>query len=97
MERLLCRLVKNKEVTDLKISSKNCRDVNNNTTYNISVDCDKLTKNIVTIISAVTIAFIFVMVFGVIAYRLLTVSDSVIQSILEKWLETSFSGIEMLH
>lgn len=97
MERLLCRLVKNKEVKVLKISSKNCRDVCNNVTYNISVDGDKLTKNVVTIISAVAIAIIFVMVFGVIAYRLLTVSDSVIQSILEKWLETSFSGIEMLH
>ena len=96
MERLLCRLVKIEEVTDLKISSKNCRDVNNNTTYNISVDCDKLTKNIVTIIFAVAIVIIPMMIFGVIAYRLLTVSDSVIQSILEKWLETLFSGIGML-
>ena len=97
MERLLCRVVKNKEVTDLKISSKNCRDVYNNITCNISGDSDKLTKNVVTIISAVAKAIISVMIFGVFAYRLLTVSDSVIQSILEKWLETSFSGIEMLH
>ena len=80
----------------MKISSKNCRDVYNNITYNISGDGDKLTKNVVTIISAVAKAIISVMIFGVIAYRLLTVSDSVIQSILEKWLETLFSGIGML-
>lgn len=68
-----------------------------NVTKNISIDGDKVTKNIVTIIFAVAIVIIPMMIFGVIAYRLLTVSDSVIQSILEKWLETLFSGIEMLH
>ena len=97
MERLLGRLVKIKEVTDLKFSSKNCGNVVYNVTKNISIDGDKVTKNIVTIIFAVAIVIIPMMIFGVIAYRLLTVSDSVIQSILEKWLETSFSGIEMLH
>ena len=80
----------------MKISSKNCGNVYNNTYY-ISIGGDDATKNIVKIISAVAIAIIFVMIFGVIAYRLLTVSDSGILSILEKWLETSFSGIEMLH
>ena len=92
VERLQCRLVKIKEVTDLKFSSKNCGNVYN-ITNNVSINGDDVTKNIVKIIFAVAIA----VVIFVIAYRLLTVSDSVIQSILEKMLEMVFSGIEMLH
>lgn len=92
VERLQCRLVKIKEVIDLKFSSKNCGNVYN-ITNNISVNGDDVTKNIVKIIFAVVTAVILL----VVAYRLLTVSDSVIQSILEKMLEIVFSGIEMLH
>lgn len=77
-------------------SSKNCGNVYNNTYY-ISIGGDDATKNIVKIVFAVAIAVILVIVFVVIAYRLLTVSDSGILSILEKWLETLFSGIEMVH
>lgn len=76
----------------MKISSKNCGNVYN-ITNNISVNGDDATKNIVKIILTVAIAVILF----VVAYRLLTVSDSVIQSILEKMLEIVFSGIEMLH
>lgn len=92
VERLYCRLVKIKEVTDLRISSKNCGNVYN-ITNNVSVNGDDVTKNIVKIVFAVAIAIVII----VIAYRLLTVSDSVIQSILEKMLEMVFSGIEVLH
>ncbi len=81
MERLRCRLVKNKEVTDLKHSSKKCGN-----TYNISVDSNDVANSVIKVIFAV-----------VIGYRLLTVPDSVIQSILENVLEAVFSGIEMLH
>lgn len=92
MERLLSRLVKIKEVTNLKFSSKNCGNVYNITNH-ISINGDDATKNIVKIILAVAFAVIPI-AFG---YRLLTVSDSVVQSILEIWLERLFSGIEMLH
>ena len=76
----------------MKFSSKNCGNVYNITNH-ISINGDDVTKNIVKIILAVAFAVISI-AFG---YRLLTVSDSVVQSILEIWLERLFSGIEMLH
>ena len=60
--------------------------------YFDSINGDDATKNIVKII--LTVAFAVIPI--AIGCRLLTVSDSVVQSILEKWLETLFSGIGML-
>ena len=77
----------------MKFSSKKSGDVNLFSNNTINVNSSDICNSIVKIILAVAFCA-FIIAF---AYRLLTVSDSVVQSILEKWLETLFSGIEMLH
>ena len=76
----------------MKFSSKKSGDVNlffNNT---INVNSSDICNSIVKIILAVAFCA-FIIAF---AYRLLTVSDSVFSSILEKVLEDVNSGIELV-
>ncbi len=74
----------------MKFSSKKSGNVYcfyNNT---INVNSSDICKSIVKIILSVAICAIFI----AFAYRLLTVSDSVFSSILEKLLEAINSGID---
>ena len=95
MERLFIRSIKIKEVNGLKSSSKTKGNIivlgNNN-----RIETGDKSNNIVKIIFAVAFGIGILAISFAMAHRLLTVSDSVVQSILEKMLDTLFSGIEML-
>ena len=95
MERLFIRSIKIKEVNGLKSSSKTKGNIivlgNNN-----RIEPGDKRNNIVKIIFAVAFGIGILAISFAMAHRLLTVSDSVVQSILEKMLDTLFSGIEML-
>ena len=79
----------------LKSSSKTKGNIivlgNNN-----RIETGDKSNNIVKIIFAVAFGIGILAISFAMAHRLLTVSDSVVQSILEKMLDTLFSGIEML-
>ena len=95
MERLFIRSIKIKEVNGLKSSSKTKGNIivlgNNN-----RIETGDKSNNIVKIIFAVAFGIGILAISFAMAHRLLTVSDSVVQSKLEKMLDTLFSGIEML-
>lgn len=74
----------------MKFSSKKGVNVNCFNNNIINVNSSDICKSIVKIILTVAISSFFV----AFAYRLLTVSDGVFSSILEKVLETINSGID---